>query len=111
MYPDGIAVRKQVLHSAKVSGIHEWQETIVLHQPGSRPEDDINPDAITLGSMQGITKSYTWQSKPVSAFANPVGPADVTTPKNVNLQLVNIVHLEAISDCSAGRRHFRFLQQ
>jgi hypothetical protein len=29
----------------------------VLHQPGSRPEDDINPDAITLGNMQGITKT------------------------------------------------------
>jgi hypothetical protein len=90
VYPDGIAVRKQVLHSAKVNGIHEWQETIVLHQPGSRPEDDINPDAIMLGNMQGITKTYTWQSKPGSAFANPVGPADVTTPKNANLQLVNI---------------------
>jgi hypothetical protein len=111
VYPDGIAVRKQVLHSAKVNGIHEWQETIVLHQPGSRPEDDINPDAITLGNMQGITKSYRWQSKPGSAFADPVGPADVTTPKNANLQLVNIKSTWTISDCSAGRRHFRFLQQ
>ena len=90
VYPDGIAVRKQVLHSARVSGVHEWQETIVLHQPGKRPEDDINADAITLGNMQGQTKSYTWQARQDGAFADPVGPSDVTPPPNANMQLVNL---------------------
>lgn len=90
VYPDGVAVRKQVLHSTNINAVHEWQETIVLHQPGFRPEDDINPDAITLGNMQGVSRTYTWQSTANGAFADPVGPADVTTPKDANMQLVNL---------------------
>ncbi len=90
VYPDGVAIRKQVLHSANVAGVHEWQETIVLHQPGRRPEDDINPDAITLGNMQGATKTYTWGPHLEGAFADPLGPSDTTTPPLANMQLVNI---------------------
>ena len=90
VYPDGVAVRKQVLHSANVNAVHEWQETIVLHQPGYRPEDDIYPDAITLSNMQGITRTYTWQNRAKDSFADPIGPTDVTTPSNANMQLVNL---------------------
>ena len=89
IYPDGVAVRKQVLHSANIHGVHEWQETIVLHQPGSRPEDDINTDAITLGNMRGATKTYTWQARTNGAFADPVGPGGVTEPPEANMQMVN----------------------
>ncbi len=89
VYPDGVATRKQVLHSAKVGAVHEWQETIVLHQPGRRPEDDIDSDAITLGNMLGQTKTYTWQPKTTGAFADPVGPAAVSGPPEANMQLVN----------------------
>lgn len=85
-----MAVRKQVLHSANIHGVHEWQETIVLHQPGHRPEDDINSDAITLGNMAGATKTYTWQPNTSGAFADPLGPADVSTPPAANMQLVNL---------------------
>ena len=89
VYPDGVAVRKQVLHSANVHGVHEWQETIVLHQPGSRPEDDIDTDAITLGNMRGETKTYTWQARTNGTFADPVGPAGVSGPPEANMQMVN----------------------
>ena len=89
VYPDGVAVRKQVLHSANIHGVHEWQETIVLHQPGSRPEDDIETAAITLGNLQGATKTYAWQPPTVGAFANPVGPGDVAGPPQANMQMVN----------------------
>lgn len=90
VYPDGIAIRKQVLHSSDLERTHEWQETIVLHQPGRRPEDDINWDAITLGNMQGETKTYTWQPKAAGEFGTPNGPAAVTGPADPNMQLVNI---------------------
>ena len=90
IYPDGVAVRKQVLHSANVRGVHEWQETIVLHQPGKRPEDDIETAAITLGNLQGATKTYTWQPRPKGDFANPIGPSDVTGPAGANMQMVNL---------------------
>lgn len=90
IYPDGIAVRKQVLHSTNVDLPHEWQETIILNQPGSRPEDNINWDAITLGNMQGEAKTYHWDPKPAGSFTKPNGPAKVTGPPDPNIQMVNL---------------------
>jgi hypothetical protein len=90
VYPDGVAIRKQVLHSTYIKRPHEWQETIVLNQPGSRPEDDINWNAITLENMQGQMKTYTWQPKPARSFTVPNGPAGVTGPANPNIQIVNL---------------------
>jgi Concanavalin A-like lectin/glucanases superfamily len=90
VYPDGVAIRKQVLHSTEANRLHEWQETIVLHQPGSTPEDDINLDAITLENMQGATKTYTWGHKAAGVFANPIGPGPVTGPPDPNIQVVNM---------------------
>ena len=90
IYPDGVAIRKQVLHSNEENRLHEWQETIVLHQPGSTPDDDINLDAITLENMRGATKTYTWGRKAAEVFANPVGPGPVTGPPDPNIQVVNI---------------------
>ena len=90
IYPDGVAVRKQVLHSANLHAVREWQETIVLHQPGSRPEDDIETAAITLGNLQGATKTYTWQPHTSNAFADPIGPGEVTGPPEASMQMVNL---------------------
>lgn len=90
IYPDGIAIRKQVLHSDQPTRSHEWQETIVLHQPGSKPEDDINSDAITLENMQGETKTYTWHPRPPGAFGPPDAPHGVTGPPDPNIQIVNV---------------------
>lgn len=90
VYPDGVAVRKQVLHSTDINRPHEWQETIVLNQPGTRPEDNINWDAITLENMQGETKSYSWQPKAAGSFSRPNGPVGVTGPPNPNIQIINL---------------------
>ncbi len=90
VYPDGIAVRKQVLHSSAVNMPHEWQETIVLNQPGSRPDDDINWDAITLENLKGNVKTYVWRPKPAGSFALPNGPAGFTGPADPAIQLVNL---------------------
>lgn len=90
VYPDGIAIRKQVLHSTDVNIPHEWQETIVLNQPGSRPEDNINWDAVMLENMQGETKTYHWNPKPTGRFSKPNGPAGVTGPPDPNIQLINL---------------------
>jgi Concanavalin A-like lectin/glucanases superfamily len=90
VYPDGVAVRKQVLHTTDTALPHEWQETIVLNQPGSAPDDDINWDAITLENMQGIVKTYTWKPKPAGSFTKPNGPHGVTGPQDPNIQIVNL---------------------
>lgn len=46
VYPDGVSTRHQTLWTDRLS--HEWQETIVLNQPGTRPEDNIELAAMTL---------------------------------------------------------------
>jgi hypothetical protein len=90
VYPDGVAVRKQVLHTTDTALPHEWQETIVLNQAGSTPDDDINWDAITLENMQGMVKTYTWQPKPAGSFMKPNGPHGVSGPPGPNIQIVNL---------------------
>jgi hypothetical protein len=90
VYPDGIAVRKQILWSTRLDKAHEWQETIVLNQPGTRPEDNINLDALTLENMQGETATYSWRPKPGNAFQKPNGPQSADRPQNPNIQIVNL---------------------
>ena len=63
VYPDGVALRKQVLWSSHLDGVrpgdsvgrapHEFQESIVLNGPGQWPEDNIHFDAVTLVNMKG----------------------------------------------------------
>jgi hypothetical protein len=85
VYPDGVAVRKQVLHhSDRVHPPdmwHEWQETIIVHGPGFRPEDSIQNEALTLANMDGQTATYTWVPKAPEALPNP---------PNANIQVVNL---------------------
>lgn len=90
VYPDGVAIRKQVLWSTRVDKAHEWQETIVINQPGTRPEDNINWDALTLENMQGQTATYSWRPKPPGIFSKPFGPAKPDNPQHPNIQVVNL---------------------
>lgn len=69
IYPDGISTRYQVLYTDDLS--HEWQETIVIHQPGEFPEDNINTEAMTLGNMDGEFETYYWEKGPPDAFPIP----------------------------------------
>jgi hypothetical protein len=90
VYPDGVAVRKQVLWSSALDRPHEWQETIVINGPGQRPEDNIEPDALTLENMNGETATYRWEKKTDQTFANPKGPAKLDRPANANIQIVRL---------------------
>jgi len=54
IYPDGVAVRKVL------PGRGGWQETILLNEPGTRPEDNIELAACTLLNMNGESKTYSW---------------------------------------------------
>ena len=90
VYPDGVAVRKQVIHTSDPSKPFEWQETIVINGPGQKPEDNINLDALTLANMKGESATYTWKPKPAMSFTRPNGPETVTGPPNANIQLVNL---------------------
>jgi hypothetical protein len=90
IYPDGIAIRKQVLRSSDLSKVREWQESIVINGAGQRPEDDINLDAITLANMQGETATYSWKLKTSRDFDFPTGPQAFPKPAHPNIQVVNL---------------------
>ena len=81
VYPDGVAIRKQVLWTTNLSEPHEWQETIVINGPGQRPEDNINLDALTLENMKGETHIYSWKFGAPECFDEPDSP---------NIQIVNL---------------------
>jgi hypothetical protein len=90
VYPDGVAIRRQVLHTSDVSKPHEWQESIVIHGAGQRPEDNINLDAITLANMKGETATYTWPLKTKWELTFPAGPRTFDKPERPNIQVVNL---------------------
>ena len=79
IYPDGVTVRQQVLYTEYLS--HEWQETIVINQPGTFPDDNISLEAMTLLNMVGESRTYSWQNG---------GPVSFPQPANANIQMVNI---------------------
>jgi hypothetical protein len=76
IYPDGIAARKQVLWSKRYEtdkGSMQWQETIFFSQPGTKPQDNVDMEALTLMDMQGNKASYSWIDGPpkLKMFTNP----------------------------------------
>jgi len=90
VYPDGVAVRKQVLWSSALEAPHEWQETIVINGPGQRPADNIEADALTLENMTGEEATYHWEPKTDQTFAYPKGPTKLDRPNNANIQIVHL---------------------
>jgi Concanavalin A-like lectin/glucanases superfamily len=82
IYPDGMAVRKQVLWTSNFKNWHEFQESIVIIGAGQRPEDNIQPDALTIANMKGETATYSWQNGPPAK--------NFGKPENPNIQVVNM---------------------
>lgn len=71
IYPDGVAVRKQVLHSpeyVKSPNGFQFQETIFFNQPGTRPQDNIEMEAISFCDMEGNVATYNWEQGPPDKF-------------------------------------------
>ena len=80
-FPDGLAVRKVVMWtSGRPLGPSEF---IVLAHPGSRPEDIIHLDALTLVNLQGESQVYSW-AKEMPDFTKEERP---TAPV---IQVVNL---------------------
>ncbi len=86
IYPDGIATRTITLHSSQPQSAHEWHEGIVVMGPGQRPEQVLQPGALTLANMKGETHTYSWQNG-IPPEAGKDGYID--GPKGANIHLVN----------------------
>jgi hypothetical protein len=81
IYPDGIAMRSATLQSSGPNTDWiEYQESIFINQPGTKPSDNIPDAAVTLANMKGETHTYTWKK----SF-----PRNFDKPDKPNIQLVN----------------------
>ena len=61
IYPDGVAVRKLIMHSGNFKDWHEWCQSLPIMQPGETPEDVLNSeDVLSLANMEGQSRSYAW---------------------------------------------------
>ena len=88
IYPDGVAVR-HVVAKNHFNGSGEWQETLLYNQPGMRPEDTVELEALTLANQKGETHTYSWRDGPPVKFSGPEGPRNFPQPAQANIQLVN----------------------
>jgi len=102
IYPDSVGVRKATIHtgSPKDDWI-EYQEGIVLNQPGTYPEDNINYEAVSLANLKGQSKTYLWTEEggpdleeapgqpciQVINFKNPYKPFTVVNPDGVEVDV------------------------
>jgi hypothetical protein len=70
VYPDGTCVRKIRVWSSNprvkpaegkgLENFRQYHEAIIINPPGTRPEDNINAEALTLANMKGETQTYSW---------------------------------------------------
>jgi len=96
IYPDGACVRKQKVWSSQIDQAHEFQESIILEQPGQRPEDVLELGGYTISNMSGETHTYSWADGPPQAptmpgAEDPMGAqlAFLASMSYPNIQLVN----------------------
>jgi len=86
VYPDGVAVRKAILHSINPATSFEWQESISVMGPGQRPDDNLQPDALTFSNLKGETTSYSWENGLPKKF---VEKGYIIKPEDPVIQLIN----------------------
>ena len=88
IYPDGVCVRYQ---RAWGPHIHEFQQSEVLCQPGTKPQDNLELNAITVMDLNGDSNTFSWEKAygvrlPVEKQVN--GPIQITNLKSENRHYV-----------------------
>jgi len=70
IYPDGTSVRKvnvwtsKAHRTADARSFREWHESIIVNPPGTRAEDNIKTEAVTLADLDGNAQTYSWANGP-----------------------------------------------
>jgi len=102
-YPDGVVVRKQVLWAEFEKPQHyQFQETIFFNQPGTKPQDNVEFEAITFMNMNGNKESYSWKERAPKSFPRPqYKPVEMINTKS-EYRPYRIFHPERVT------RPFRF---
>jgi hypothetical protein len=80
VYPDGSCVRKIRVWSSKPrvdpaegktwDNFRQYHEAIIINPPGTRPEDNIRTEALTLANMKGEVYTYSWAEGPPGETAD-----------------------------------------
>jgi hypothetical protein len=78
IYPDAVSVRYQVSGRLKDFPNTQTQQNELLSQPGTRPEDNVSYDAITLSNKEGEIETWNYSVDPTFKKGNQ-------TPENKNL--------------------------
>ena len=81
IYPDAVGVREATLYTSAPGDWTEYQESIVINQPGTRPEDNMHYAAVTLVNMEGQSSTYSWEH---------TWPEEFDKPENGNIQVINL---------------------
>lgn len=82
LYPDATGVRKITVHSSAPEKWMEWHEAIVLNQPGTMPDDNIELAAVSVANMKGESKTFTWTEQGAPSFR--------TQPAHSNISKINL---------------------
>jgi hypothetical protein len=88
IYPDGVTVRHMVAVNHNGSG--QWQETILFNQPGSRPEDTVEIEALTLANIEGESHTYSWEDGPPIKWSPNPEERMFSEPAGANIQMMNL---------------------
>ena len=71
IYPDAVSVRYQV--SRRLADLPaQTQQNEMLSQPGTRPEDNVPYDAVTLSNMAGETETWNYSVGPTFRNSPPI---------------------------------------
>ena len=62
IYPDAVAVRYQVSGRMAEYPETQTQQNELINQPGTRPEDNVFPESITIANMDGQTENWEYSS-------------------------------------------------
>ena len=81
IYPDAVGVREATLYTSAPGDWIEYQESIVINQPGTRPEENMHYAAVTLVNLEGKSSTYSWEH---------TWPEEFDEPENGNIQVVNL---------------------
>jgi hypothetical protein len=83
IYPDGVSVRYQVSGRLADFPDTQTQQNELINQPGTRPEDNVSYDAITLSNIDGETEIWNYSVGPTFRKGAPIA-------ENKNLVYMNL---------------------
>lgn len=82
IYPNAVGVRKITSRTTRPDLWMEFQESIVVNQPGTLPDDNIEYDAVSLANMKAESHTYRW--------TEDGGPEFDDGPEKANILKINL---------------------